>query len=105
MRDDGIKYEEYCCEYLQERGYSTKSTVASGDQGADIIAEKDGIRIAVQCKFRTEGSVGNDAIQQALAGKMYYDCDLALVITNVDFTPKAITAAQKLKEKLGQEWK
>ena len=99
MRDDGIKYEEYCCEYLQERGYSTKTTVASGDQGADIIAEKDGIRIAVQCKYRTEGSVGNDAIQQALAGKMYYDCDLALVITNVDFTPKAITAAQKLKVK------
>ena len=100
MRDDGIRYEEYCCKYLQEKGYSTRTTVASGDQGADIIAEKDGIRIAVQCKYRTEGAVGNDAIQQALAGKMYYDCDLALVITNVDFTAKAISAAQKLKVKM-----
>ena len=99
MRDDGIKYEEYCCKYLQERGYTTQTTVASGDQGADIIAEKDGIRIAVQCKYRTEGSVGNDAIQQALAGKLYYDCDLALVITNVDFTSQALSAAKKLKVK------
>lgn len=100
MRDDGIKYEDYCCTYLQEKGYSTQTTVASGDQGADIIAEKDGIKIAVQCKYRTEGSVGNDAVQQALAGKIYYDCDLALVITNVDFTTQAQSAAKKLKVKL-----
>ena len=100
MRDDGIKYEEFCCRYLQEKGYSTRTTVASGDQGADIIAEKDSIRIAVQCKYRTEGSVGNDAIQQANAGKQYYDCDVAMVITNVDFTPKALDAAKKLKVKI-----
>ena len=100
MRDDGVRYEEYCCEYLKEKGYSTRKTAASGDQGADIIAEKDGIRIAVQCKYRTEGSVGNDAIQQALAGKMYYDCDLALVITNVSFTSQAVSAAQRLKVKI-----
>ncbi len=100
MRDDGIKYEEFCCRYLQGKGYSTRTTVASGDQGADIIAEKDGIRIAVQCKYRTEGSVGNDAIQQANAGKQYYDCDVAMVITNVDFTPKALDAAKKLKVKI-----
>jgi len=100
MRDDGIRYENYCCQYLQEKGYTTKTTVASGDQGADIIAQKDGIKIAVQCKYRTEGSVGNDAIQQALAGKAFYDCDLALVITNVDFTSKAKDAARKLKVKI-----
>ena len=100
MRDDGVKYEEYCCKYLQEKGYTTKTTVTSGDQGADIIAERDGIKIAVQCKYRTEGSIGNDAIQQALAGKMYYDCDIALVITNVNFTSQAVSAAKKLKVKI-----
>lgn len=100
MRDDGIRYENYCCKYLQEKGYTTKTTAASGDQGADIIAQKDGFKIAVQCKYRTEGSVGNEAIQQALAGKAFYDCDLALVITNVDFTAKAIEAARKLKVKI-----
>ena len=100
MQEDGIKYEKYCCEYLQNQGYSTKTTVASGDQGIDIIAEKDDVKYAIQCKFRTEGSIGNDAIQQAHAGKDYYDCDLAMVITNVDFTPKAISLAKKLKVKL-----
>ena len=96
MKDDGIKYEEFCCKYLQEKGYSTKTTVASGDQGADIIASRDGIKLAVQCKYRTEGSVGNDAVQQALAGMHYYDCHTAIVMTNVDFTPKAKSAAQKM---------
>ena len=96
MRDDGIKYEDYCCKYLQEKGYSTRKTVASGDQGADIIAYRDGIKAAVQCKYRTEGSVGNEAVQQALAGMHFYDCHLAIVMTNVDFTQQAYSAAKKM---------
>ena len=100
MANDGIKYEQFCCRYLEDKGYSTKTTVASGDQGVDIVAEKDGILYAVQCKYRESGSVGNDAVQQVAAGKNYYDCDIAIVMTNVGFSSSAVKLAEKLRVRL-----
>ena len=48
---------------------------------------------AVQCKLY-QGKVGNSAVQEAVAGKSYYDCDEAMVITNSVFYPGAIALAK-----------
>lgn len=100
MSDDGIRYEQFCCRYLQDRGFKTSTTPASGDQGVDIIATKDDVRYAIQCKYRTDSDVGNDAIQQVSAGKGFYDCDVAVVMTNSGFTPRAKELARKLRVRL-----
>ena len=100
MTEDGIRYEKYCCEYLSERGFTTKTTAVTGDQGVDILAEKDDIRYAVQCKYREVGTVGNDAVQQIIAGKNFYDCDVAVVIANTSFSSSAIHLAEKLRVRL-----
>lgn len=86
---DGIGYEKACAEYLERNGYlNVKITPASGDQGVDIIAEKNGMKYGIQCKFYSQ-PVGNKAVQEIYSGILYYSCDKAVVMTNNDFTKSA----------------
>lgn len=91
----GHEYEQYVADMIQDLGWSAKVTSGSGDHGADIIAEHDGSRVAIQCKFyRTP--VGNKSVQEAFSAMSFYDCDHACVVTNSSFTPAARKAAGKL---------
>ncbi|WP_159459780.1 restriction endonuclease [Scatolibacter rhodanostii] len=85
----GYEYEEFAASYLRSHGYrKVKITKASGDFGVDIIAHKHWKKYAVQCKYYSR-TVGNAAIQEAVAGKAYYGCNAAMVITNSTFTRPA----------------
>ncbi len=86
---DGHDYEYLVARYLKGHGYTgTKVTKGSGDFGVDIIAHKGGHKYAVQCKYYSNPvSVG--AVQEAVAGKAYYGCDAAMVVTNSTFTKAA----------------
>ncbi|MGN0959867.1 MAG: restriction endonuclease, partial [Coriobacteriales bacterium] len=81
----------------------------SGDQGIDILAEKDGVRFGIQCKCYAQ-DVGNSAVREAFAGKAYYGCHVAAVLTNRNFTHAAIEAAAGMgvvlwdREKLRELW-
>ena len=59
-----------------------------------MILSKDGQRIAVQAK-RYVGSVGVAAVQEALSGMAYYNCQAAWVITTGAFTANALGLAKK----------
>ena len=48
----------------------------------------------MQSSANYQGKVGNSAVQEAVAGKSYYDCDEAMVITNSVFYPGAIVLAK-----------
>ena len=89
--EDGIAYERFCAARLREGGWQARPTQASGDQGADIVAERDGMRLVVQCK-RYGKPVGNAAVQEAAAAARYWSGDLAAVVSNAGFT----SAARKL---------
>ena len=54
----------------------------------DILATKDGIKYAIQCKCYT-GALSNKPIQEVNAGKMYYNCHVGVVMTNSTFTQGA----------------
>lgn len=94
---DGRDFEYYCAELLSLRGFlEVEVTKGSGDYGIDILAEKDGITYAIQCKCYTT-PVGVKAVQEAYAGRDYYDCMVGAVLTNQYFTQPAVEAAKKLK--------
>ena len=51
---DGWEFEEYAAELLARNGFvHVEVTQGSGDQGVDILAQKDGVSYAVQCKHYT----------------------------------------------------
>lgn len=86
---DGHDYEYLVARYLKGHGYTgAKVTKASGDYGVDVIAHKGGHKYAVQCKYYSK-PVGISAVQEAAAGKAYYGCDAAMVVTNSTFTKAA----------------
>ncbi len=94
---DGHEFEYFCAELLQEKGfYEVEVTKGSGDYGIDILAEKDGVTYAIQCK-RYSDPVGVKAIQEAYAGRDYHDRMVGAVLTNQYFTTPAVEAAKKLK--------
>ena len=94
---EGHDFEYFCAELLRRRGFQeVEVTKGSGDYGIDILAEKEGITFAIQCKcYGTP--VGVKAIQEAYAGRDYYDCMVGVVLTNQYFTTPAVEAAKKLK--------
>lgn len=93
----GRDFEQFCAELLKERGFvEVEVTKGSGDYGIDILAEKDGVTYAIQCK-RYDSPVGVKAIQEAYAGRDYYDRMVGAVLTNQYFTAPAVEAAKKLK--------
>ncbi|MCJ2036780.1 restriction endonuclease [Methylobacterium sp. J-068] len=94
--EDGIAYERYCATLLRNTGWLARATQASGDQGADIIAEQAGVRLVVQCK-RYAKPVGNGAVQEIVAATQYWSADMAAVVSNAGFTP----AARKLAAATG----
>lgn len=84
----GQEFEKFIAELFSRMGFDTEVTKATGDQGIDVIASKNGDKIGIQAKCYS-GSVGNSAIQEAVAGKNYYRLNKAMVITNNLFTDSA----------------
>ena len=95
----GVEFEEFLAGLFRAQGYAAELTATTGDYGADLILSKDGRRVAIQAK-RYVGSVGVQAVQEALSGQAYYQCDTAWVITTGVFTPNALELARKSGVKL-----
>jgi len=89
---DGFQFEEFLERYFRALGYIAYQTKLSGDQGADLVIMKDGIKTAVQAK-KYSGKVSNKAIQEVVAAKSYYNCEESMVVTTGEFTNSAIELA------------
>lgn len=97
---EGHQFEYFCADILRKNGFTNvEVTQGSGDHGIDILAEKDDITYAIQCKCYSS-NIGNSAVQQAHTGKSLYHKDIAVVMTNRYFTQQAIEEAKTLGVKL-----
>ena len=85
---DGYEFERHVAKILQSNGWEVCHTGKSGDQGADLLAEKDSRKYVIQCKFSSY-PVGNSAVQEAHSGRGYHRAKFAAVVTNSDFTRSA----------------
>lgn len=89
-KDDKSPYEfeEECALILCRYGWNAYTTKKSGDQGVDVVAEKRGKKIVLQCKLYNR-PVGNKAVQEVFSGKEYYKANFAAVVSNNEYTPSA----------------
>lgn len=83
-----FEFEHYCAGIMKKEGWDALVTQASGDQGVDVIASKDNLRVVLQCKKYTS-AVGNKAVQEIAAGQLHQQADHAAVVTNATFTSSA----------------
>lgn len=89
-----LGFEQHCVNILIGAGWIARTTVASGDQGVDITAEKAGRRVVLQCKLYSQ-PVGNKAVQEVIAGRMFAGADAAAVVTNATYTRSARDLARR----------
>lgn len=93
---DPNAYEVWCADQLTKSGWLARLTKATGDQGIDIIAERGGRTIGIQCKLYSK-PVGNKAVQEAFAGISFHGIQVGAVITNSTYT----LSAKKLANSTG----
>ena len=94
---DGHAFENWCAELLKQTGFTeVEVTPGSGDQGVDILAVKEGVYYAIQCKCYSS-DLGNTPIQEVYAGKEMYNCQVGAVMTNRHFTEGARKLAEKTR--------
>lgn len=92
---NGHEFEHWCAELLERNGFeNVEVTPGSGDQGVDVLAEKGGVKYAIQCKCYSH-DLGNSPIQEVESGRIYYGCHVGVVMTNRYFTQGAKKLAQK----------
>lgn len=89
----GEDYERFVRELCVSAGFECGMTPTTGDQGVDLIVSKGQIHIAIQCKYYSS-AIGNSAVQEVIAGKEFYNCDYACVVSNQDYTYQARTLAR-----------
>ena len=90
---DPSLFEHWVADRLKISGWDVSVTAASGDQGIDVIARKNDVRVGIQCKLYT-GAVGNTAVQEVIAGVIYHDLTKGAVLTNARFTQSAVNLAK-----------
>lgn len=84
----GREYEECLYQVLKGAGYECELTPESCDQGVDLIVTGNDKKIAIQCKLYTS-PVGNEAVQEVVAGAKLYGCTICCVTTNASYTQAA----------------
>lgn len=95
-RMEGHEFEYFCAELLERCGFEDVTvTRGSGDQGVDILAFKDDIKYAIQCK-NYSAPLGNKSVQEVFAGKTFYKCHVGVVMTNSVFTKGAYELADSV---------
>tara|TARA_Y100001968_G_scaffold261012_1_gene248765 strand:+ start:435 stop:1733 length:1299 start_codon:yes stop_codon:yes gene_type:complete len=86
--NDGIVFEQDCKKILEIEGWIVEDTSISGDQGVDLIASNEKLRVCIQCKC-FDKPVGNKAVQEITAGKIHYRGTHAVVVSKSGFTKSA----------------
>ncbi len=84
----GKEFELFLERLFKSLGYKTIHNGKSGDQGADLIIEKNNYVYAVQAKCYTN-KVSNTPIQEVVASLKYYNANQGVVVTNSTFTQGA----------------
>jgi restriction system protein len=97
----GEKFEFYLKKLFEDLGYlKIQTTQKTRDFGVDLIMyDIQGKKIVIQAK-RYKGTVGIDAINEAVGTRLPEEADEVWVVTNSYFTKPAIQHANKNRVKL-----
>lgn len=82
-------FEEWVAARFRDLGYAVKLTGMGGDHGVDILAEKPGDIVAIQCKNYKGWSVGEPALRDLLGAMQHFGADRGYLVTTGHLTPAA----------------
>lgn len=86
------QFERLVARIYQRKGYDVELTPPTRDFGADVLAEKDGIRTLIEVKHQ-RNPVGSSVVQRAIGATDFHDSQIASVVSLGGFTVGAEEAA------------
>ena len=86
---DGFGFQNFVGEIFKLRGYSITEMAFTGDEGKDIVIEKDRERIIIECKHH-KSSIGRPVIQKLHSAIITNRATKGMVITSGSFSKQAI---------------
>ena len=92
--NDAWDFEKLCAEELKRIGWNAFGSSGGADQGIDVIATKGNKKLILQCKLYGS-TIGNKAVQEAIAGRAFESADYAAVVAPNGFTKSAYELAFK----------
>ena len=90
----GSTFEFQVAAQLRSLGWSVQLLGKSGDQGGDLLAQRNGKVVVIQCK-NYSAKVGNSAVQEVATARQFYHASLAAVVAANGFTRQAQALADK----------
>ena len=88
-QESGLDFEKNVGERFIKNGFYVKYTPKSNDQGVDIIVKTlNNNTLVIQCKYYSS-KIGNQAVQEIISGRVFYNAKFAAVITNNEYTTSA----------------
>ena len=88
----GAQFENFTADLFRAMGYQAVVLGRTGDQGVDVIVNRRGERVAVQCKNHKK-PVGNRPVQEVYAGAKHHRCVEACVVAPAGYTGGAFALA------------
>ena len=85
-------FEAFCAAELRRAGWDARVSPVGPDQGVDVIAEKGGVRVVLQCKLHAR-PIGNKAVQEATAARAHERAAFGVVVSNNRYTDAAVQLA------------
>ena len=89
----GAQFEVSTADLFRALGHQAVVLGGAGDQGVDVIVNRRGERVAVQCKNHKR-PVGNRPVQEVYAGAQHHRCVEACVVAPAGYTTEAIALAR-----------
>jgi HJR/Mrr/RecB family endonuclease len=89
----GAQFEDFTADLFRALGHQAVVLGGAGDQGVDVIVNRRGGRVAVQCK-NYKRPVGNRPVQEVFAGSRHHRCVEAWVVAPAGYTRGAIALAR-----------
>ena len=81
----GTQFEVFMADLFGALGHTAVVLGGVGDQGLDIVVNRRGERVAVQCKNHKK-AVGNKPVQEVYAGARHHSCVEACVVAPAGYT-------------------
>jgi hypothetical protein len=82
---NGAEFEVFMTDLFRAPGHKAVVLGGAGDQGVDIVVNRRGERVAVQCKNHKK-AVGNKPVQEVYAGAKHHRCMEACVVAPAGYT-------------------
>jgi hypothetical protein len=98
---DAVAFEHYVADMFRSHGYQATVTQQSRDGGKDIVLNKDGRVIYVECKhYAAAKTVGVDIIRAAHSVVNTDRADFGFVVTATNISPDARTYAMRVHPRM-----